>query len=147
MCGFFCAIIGTYFANQSSLKIELESMSTTLDTFGRFIVENLRDKQIDNFKGLMEGRWRAKSIQNLQNNLSRFDNAEKAIIKELVEDILTKTMHDLLFAIHEESDLETGLKVLVDGENIAEVSEGLHMEIYDEEGWIQKFSRHKVIEQ
>ena len=120
-------------------------MSEPLDKFGKFIVDNLRDKEIDNFKGLMEGKWRAKKPQELHNRLSKFNSEEKKVISDLVEDLLANAMHDLLLAIHEENNLGTGLKVEVDGKNIADLSDGLHGEIFHEEGWIHRFSKYNSI--
>ncbi|SMC87891.1 hypothetical protein [Cellulophaga tyrosinoxydans] len=121
-------------------------MNEPLDKFGQFIIENLRDKQIDNFKGLLEGKWRAKNVKELQNNLSKFNRDEKKVIADLVEDILTNTLHDFLFAIQENNDLAIGLKIMMDNENVAELSDGLHMEIFDEDGWVKRFSKYKSIQ-
>ena len=60
-----------------------------------------------------------------------------------MEDITTVGMHDLLFAFQEATDLEKGISINVNGINPAEVSDGLHGEIFGEDGWIAEFSSHK----
>ncbi|MGB3149112.1 MAG: hypothetical protein WBB27_00500 [Maribacter sp.] len=118
-------------------------MNENLDEFGKFIIQNMRDKQMDNINGLLEGKWKGKDVENLQKQLSKFNGDEKKVISDLVEDILNSTMHDLLFAIQESNDLDTGLKVMIHDKNVAELSDGLQGEIFGEEGWTQRFSRYQ----
>jgi hypothetical protein len=49
-------------------------------------------------------------------------------------------MHDLLFAFQEAHDRNTGIEIMVDGKPIAELSDGLHGEIFGETGWIVRYS-------
>ena len=120
-------------------------MDKNLDEFGKFIITNMRDKQIDNVNGLLKGKWRAKNVKNLQKQLSKFNRDEKKVISDLVEDILNSTMHDLLFAIQESNDLDTGLKVMMNDKNVAELSDGLQGEICGDEGWIRRFSSYQTV--
>jgi hypothetical protein len=117
----------------------------TLDKFGKFVINVLRDKQIDHFNGLIEGKWRSKKAQRLYHKLSKFDRDEKKVIADVVEDILTNATHDLLFAIQVENSLETGLKVMMDNKNVAELSDGLHGELFEDQGWIQRFSKYQPL--
>ena len=49
-------------------------------------------------------------------------------------------MHDFLFALQKIDDIQ----ILVDGQNIVELSDGIHGEAYSDEGWFAKYSRHKA---
>ncbi|QLE02003.1 hypothetical protein HX109_10720 [Galbibacter sp. BG1] len=118
-------------------------MKESLDKFGQLIVKNMRDKQLDHLYGLLEGKWRAKETKSLQGKLSNFNEDERKTLLLLVDNILTHTMHDLLFVIQSNNDMGDGLKVLMDGENVAEISDGLQGEIFGDEGWIKKFSKYK----
>jgi hypothetical protein len=118
-------------------------MEQSLDKFGRIIIENLRDKQIDYSNRLLEGKWKADELKELQEKLSKFNKEEKNIIKELIEDILTHSMHDLLSAFQESNDYENEMEIIIDNQNVADISDGLHGEIFGEEGWIQKYSKYK----
>jgi hypothetical protein len=50
-------------------------------------------------------------------------------------------MHDFLFAVQELSDAGQQFEIRVDGENVASLSDGLHGEIFTEEGWIATYSK------
>ncbi len=118
-------------------------MNDTLDKFGKLIVEKLRDKQIDMFQGLIKGTWRDKGSKELHVKLSKLTQDQKQVVADVLEETLECVMHDFLFAIQESDNLDTGLKVYMDNKNVAELSDGLHGEIFGEEGWIHRFSRHK----
>ena len=118
-------------------------MNKPLDKFGKIIIDNLRDKQIDYFKGLLEDKWKAEELKELQQKMKQFNQEERKILNELIENILTHSIHDFLFSIQENSDLDKGLEILIANENVATLSDGLHGEIFGDEGWIQKFSKYK----
>ncbi|WP_088341940.1 DUF6547 family protein [Robiginitalea sediminis] len=118
-------------------------MNDPLDKFGKLVVEKLRDKQIDAFQGLIKGKWRDKKSKELHAKLSKFTLNQKQVVADVLEEALENAMHDFLFAIQESNDLDDGLKVYMNGKNVAELSDGLHGEIFGEEGWVHRFSRHK----
>ena len=60
---------------------------------------------------------------------------------------LSVGLHDFLFALQEAHDLERGIEVLVDGKNVAELSDGLQGEPCGGEGWIAKFARYPSSEE
>jgi hypothetical protein len=99
-------------------------MSAPLDKFGEFIVQNLRDKMLHNLEMMMSGSWKAPDLQKLQTKLSGMTDAQKQTVRELAEELTTTGMHDLLFAI---SDSGGAVKVLVDGEDVAKLSDGLQV--------------------
>jgi hypothetical protein len=51
-------------------------------------------------------------------------------------------MHDLLFALQEESDAEGAVRVYVNGDEVAKLSDGLHGEIFGDDGWIARYSEY-----
>jgi hypothetical protein len=116
-------------------------MKVPLEKFGAFLVRNLRDKMLDDLEKLLRGAWKAPELQDLQSKLSSFSDAQKDVIRNLTEEMITGGMHDLLFAIQEEADSDGSIKVLVDGEEVAKLSDGLHGEIFGDEGWIVRYSK------
>ena len=112
----------------------------TLDKFGKFIVENLFDKGLDRYTSLANGKLKTPRLQEFQNELKKFDSEQIHIIKQLTIEVLTTTTHDFLFALQERSEIEEDITVNVDNENIAELSDGLHGEIFLEDGWLKRFS-------
>jgi len=114
-------------------------MSDPLDKFGEFFVQNLRDKMLHNLEMMLSSGWKAPDLQELQVKLSGFTDAQKQVVRELAERITTAGMHDLLFAIADSGGV---VRVLVDGQEIANLSDGLHGEIFGDEGWITRFSKY-----
>ena len=118
-------------------------MNEPLDKFGAFIVRNLRDKMLGNLQMLLDRKWKAPAVQEMQDKLSRLDEDEKQLVWDLVERITTTGMHDLLFAVQEEGDSKGAIKVLVDDKEIAKLSDGLHGEIFGDRGWIARYSKYQ----
>jgi hypothetical protein len=117
-------------------------MENPLEKFGAFFVRNLRDKMLYDLDKLLAGGWKAAEVQELQKDLSSFGDAEKQVVRTLVEHIITTGMHDLLFAIQEEADSNGAIRVLADGEEVAKLSDGLQGEIFGDDGWIVRFSEY-----
>ena len=67
---------------------------------------------------------------------------QRNVIRDTAEHLITTGMHDFLFAVQEVSDADGSIRLEVDGIEIAKTSDGLHGEIFTEEGWIERFSRY-----
>jgi hypothetical protein len=117
-------------------------MDTSLDKFGAFFVQNLRDRMLYKLETLLRGHSKAPDLLKLQSQLSDFSDEQKQVLHDAVEEVITSGMHDLLFAIQEQSDADGAFKVLADGEEVAKLSDGLHGEIFGEDGWIARFSKY-----
>lgn len=120
----------------------MSDANNLLDKFGRFIVENMRDKGIDNYDKLAKGLWKTPSLQSLQEDLKQFDENQLSIIRQCVGSSIDTAIHDFLFALQESTDLGQGIEVIVDKTNIAELSDGLHGEPFGEDGWYAKYSAY-----
>jgi len=92
---------------------------------------------------LLRGAWKAPSAQDLQKEIADLSEAEKDTIRKVVDHIVISGMHDLLFALQEEADSEGSIRVLVDKSEVAKNSDGIHGEIFGDEGWIARFSEYK----
>lgn len=115
-------------------------MNPILDKFGEFFIQNLRDRMFGRLEELLSGN--APQVQQLQDQLAGFTGAQKQVLRDMVEELITAGMHDLLFAIQEETDAGGPIKVLVDGQEVAKLSDGLHGEIFGDKGWIVRFSKY-----
>ena len=111
--------------------------NSPLDTFGKLLVENYIDSGLDKFQELTNGKIKAHSLKKLQEQLKLFDDNEIEIIKDLLSEILVSTTHDFLFSIQ-----ENDIQIIVDNHNVEKLSDGLHGELFTEDGWIKKFSTH-----
>ena len=118
---------------------------TALDKFGKFIVSRRRDKVIEQYEVLEEGGLRSPAVQALQNALGKLTAEEKQIVKQCVIDTLDTALHDTLCAFQESHDLADGIEIVVDGENVAELSGMLHSELFGEQGWYARFSEYPPV--
>jgi hypothetical protein len=122
-------------------------LDPSLEKFGAFIVRNLRDKMLFDLSMILSGRWKAPSLQELQTRISRFSETDKGTLCELAAHLTTTGMHDLLLALQDEADADGSVRVFVDGREVAKLSDGLHGEIFGEDGWIARFSEYPAPEQ
>ena len=52
-------------------------------------------------------------------------------------------IHDFLFAIEEQADFENDIQIIVNEDNIVEMSDGLQGELFTQDGWLEKYSKFK----
>lgn len=64
------------------------------------------------------------------------------VIEKTIIETLSAACHDFLFALQERNDLYNDIQLLVDGNNLAEESDGLQGELFSVDGWIQSFSAY-----
>jgi len=111
-------------------------MQNPLDNFGQIIIKNLFDKGINRFADLKDRKLKSESAIDISNKLDQFSKEQLVIIEKLVINIMLSSTHDFLFSVQNDDDL----KVFLDEFNVAEISDGLHGELFGNEGWIRKFS-------
>jgi len=113
-------------------------MQNPIDSFGEIIIKNLFDKGINRFEDLKDGKLNSESAIDISNKLGQFSKEQMEIIEKLVINIMLSSTHDFLFSVQNDDDL----KVFLNEFNVAEISDGLHGELFGNEGWIRKFSSH-----
>ena len=117
-------------------------MKEPLEKFGAFITHSLRDEMLFYLNKLLAGAWKAPELQELQKSLSQLDDAQKQLLYDVVDHITKTGMHSLLFALQEQADADGSIRVFVDGQEVAKLSDGLHGEISGDEGWIVRYSKY-----
>ncbi|AWF82285.1 hypothetical protein BTJ40_16430 [Microbulbifer sp. A4B17] len=110
-----------------------------LDKLGKIIAQDLRDSSLERYLALESGSLKSPSTQELIKELDGFSDEQKAVIRKVLTNCIDSGVHNLLFAIEEEKE---DIAVLIDNENVAELSDGLNGEIYTEDGWFEKFSQY-----
>ena len=114
------------------------------EKFGKFIVENLRDKGIDFAEGLLNKHWKAPGLLDMQNEIANLNDAQKTAFIMAVTETIDVAIHDFLFALQEQANFDNAIQILVDGQNIVDLSDGIHGEAYSGDGWFAKYSKHKT---
>ena len=115
---------------------------TPVDKFGEFVATNLRDAAIDHADDLLAAHCKAPALKKLQVELRRFTPEQRAVVRRCVIEAVDSGIHDFLFALGQAHDFEEGIAVIVDGEDVAALSDGLHGEPYAENGWYARFSKY-----
>ena len=113
-----------------------------LDKFGKFIVNRLRDAAMDRCFWLQSARLREPVVQQLQEDLQNMTPQQKDMLTRCVMRVVDGALHEVLCGIQESHDVGQGIEVLVDGDNIAQLSGMLHGNILGPEGWIARFSKY-----
>lgn len=109
-----------------------------VDKFGKFIVENLRDKGIDFAEGLLSKHWKAPILLEMQDEIANFNDTQKMAFRNAIRKTIDASIHDFLFALQEQADFDNDIQIMVDGQNILELSDGIHGEAYTNKGWFAK---------
>ena len=125
------------------MKTKMNNQQSSLDKFGEFIVVNLRDKAIENAEMLLENGSKSPQTKILQDELLTFNAAQKAIVANTVKASIDAAIHDFLFAIEEQADFENDIQIIVNEDNIVEMSDGLQGELFTQDGWLEKYSKFK----
>jgi hypothetical protein len=118
---------------------------TSLDKFGQFVMRNLRDRGIEQHVKLQAGEWRAPAIQELQAAVAGLPEDTKRLLLRCIVDTIDTATHDFLFALQDSHDRQLGIEALVDGTNVAEISDGLQGEPYGNKGWIERYSEYAAL--
>ena len=117
-------------------------MSEELDIAGEFLMKHFRDNALSKLDALIEGKLNAPGLLSLQSSIVSLEDEEKEILKKACIESLDSGLHDFLFALQEASNNNENIKFLVNGKNIAELSDGLQGELFTEDGWFSKYSAY-----
>jgi hypothetical protein len=112
----------------------------SLETFGKFLMINLRDRAIRYCDQLIDCKLKAPSVAHLQTDLQTLTEEQLSIVRRCVVRVTDYAIHDFLFQLQECTGLEDAIQIYVNGINVAEVSDGLHGEPYTEDGWMARYS-------
>jgi len=110
-----------------------------LDRLGQFVMTNRRDAALSYFESLAGGRWKAPGLQQLQGELQALDEDRLQTVRRCVVSVIDHAIHDFLFALQEGEGVRE-VELVVDGQSVADLSDGLHGELFTEDGWLAKYS-------
>lgn len=114
----------------------------SLDKFGRLVMQDLRDRAIDDVDLLAAAHWKAPAVRALQADLAALSKRQRGVVRRCVVRCIDSAIHDFLFKLQELADFENDVQVFADGKNVVTLSDGIHGELFGEEGWQARFSRH-----
>jgi hypothetical protein len=115
----------------------------SLDVFGRLLITRVRDETISDWDMIVAGRMKGERALKLRQLLDMFSDEQRRAFLSLVPSIVDTVLHHLLWMFDQEEDVQLGMNV---GDrqiqNLKDISDGLVGELYSDEGWIARFSKH-----
>ncbi|MCA8913026.1 MAG: hypothetical protein KDB82_15100 [Planctomycetes bacterium] len=112
-----------------------------LDLFGELVVRTLWDRPQEWLEQMLQGKIAAPDSKPMQAQLQHLGEHEQRMLKVVLQEALTTGMHDFLFALVEAHDFEQGIRVESHEENVVELSDGLHGELFGSSGWIARYGK------
>lgn len=114
-----------------------------LESFGKEIIDNLRDASIDEYLVIKSGDMKSVDAQNTFKIYTSIDKAHHDKIDAIVLNIIDRVLHNALWMFEQSADYTICEKKSIDpDEDIVELSDGLSGELYSEDGWIEKYSKY-----
>lgn len=114
-------------------------MDNCLNEFGEVFIKEVRDRTIRLFDKKVQGIMKDKESQLLFERVSKLSEEEQLLINEIIPQIVDLGLHNMLCVFEEHDEFQ----IVIDGENIADISDGLSGELYTSDGWIEKFSEQR----
>jgi hypothetical protein len=112
-------------------------------------MEEVRDHGIDAYEALVLPHGRLATVGKLEAEVMQLSVEQQETIRRCVIFAIDDALHSFLFKLQEIADYRgdstslPDMQFLVNREDIATLSDGLHGEAYGSDGWIAKYSKYK----
>lgn len=90
---------------------------------------------------MLRGHWKAPALLPIQDVLATLDPKQHKAVRQCVVEVADSAMHDFLFALRQRADFEGDIQLLVDGQDVVGLSDGIHGEAFGPDGWQARFSQ------
>ena len=114
-------------------------MDNYLEEFGEIFIKEVRDRTIDLFDRKTQGLMKSKESQLLFERVTKLNDEQKSLISDIIPQIVDLSIHNMLCLFEEHDEFQ----IIVGGENITDISDGLSGELYTSDGWIEKLSEQR----
>ncbi len=105
-------------------------MDNYLEEFGKIFIKEVRDRTIDVFDRKTQGLMKSKESQLLFERVNKLNDEQKSLISDIIPQIVDLSIHNMLCLFEEHDEFQ----IIVGGENIADISDGLSGELYTSDG-------------
>jgi hypothetical protein len=95
--------------------------------FGKYLMERSYDEGMRSAEWTLDGRRRAEAHRRLTERLVRLDPDEREAAIELVRLALIDSLHGLLHGLSHDT---ASIRLIFDGHDVAEESDGLHGDLF-----------------
>lgn len=119
-----------------------------LDYFGQKFIKHARDQAIFIFESTLSGEMKSERSITLSNELKCFDENQIDILRKAIFMSIDEAIYNTLDMLEQN---EESMKLFISKEgngerNVVKISDGLSGELFSEDGWIAKFSKHREYE-
>jgi len=115
-----------------------------LDKFGELLMTHVRDKTIEDWDKIIDGRMKGLSAERVRKELIETGVDHSIILRKVIPRIVDTTLHHLLWTLEQESALNLSIETESDSfSNVCDASDGLSGELYGKRGWIARFSKER----
>ena len=114
-------------------------MDKCLNEFGEVLIKEVRDRTIRLFDKRVQGVMKDEDSQRLFEQVNKLSAEQQLLINEIIPQIVDLSLHNMLCLFEEHDEFQ----IVIEGENIADISDGLSGELYTSDGWIEKFSEQR----
>ena len=115
--------------------------TSPLDVFGNLISTSLRDQALHRADALLNGSLKSPSTLATQAALQTLTPQQREAFRVAIRYSIDAGIHDFLFKLQELSERSGSMQVLVNGQDVAKLSDGLHGEAFSSQGWYARFSQ------
>lgn len=118
-----------------------------LDKFGTLLIQEVRDPSIQKWEKYVSGQMKGERAKAISSLLTSFSDEQRSVIVSFAPYIVNNVLHNLLQMLEDEEEID--ITVSIDGETsstLRDISDGLGAEIYNDEGWIVRFSEYPEID-
>ncbi len=113
-----------------------------LELFGKEIIDNLRDRSIEEYLSIKNGNMKSIDAQDVFRLYNSIDISDQGKVDAVILNIIDRVLHNALLLFEQSSLFTIVEKQVIDvEEDITEMSDGLSGELYSEDGWIERLSK------
>ena len=110
-----------------------------LDYFGKILMKEVRDWAIYECDSAVSAVGGSQSVRRLLGKDRKLSEDERELLHAAIPDVVDKVLHYMMFMLEQYPEFE----LMVEGENLNDISDGLAGELYTEEGWSMRFSKER----
>jgi hypothetical protein len=118
-----------------------DSYSAELDKLGQFFMHQIRDVCIGRLEGIFDqSKSFSPTDRKFRESVSRFDDNEIQLIKDIVATCIDSTISELLYSFESDDDELKGIQMAANGTDIRELGSSLQVLMHSE--WLERFSKY-----
>ena len=113
-----------------------------LDDFGKVFIKESRDMAFWVFDQISRGEMRGQTAQRLIKSMKTLAPVQQGVVRAVVLNTVNDMCHYFLWMLQQNEHIKITFEKDDSVYNLNELSDGLCGELYNDEGWIKRFSEY-----